>query len=77
MKAAHALPEDTVTEAEANKPIFHDWARFVSFQPQLYFRPRDLDELGSFLIGIQQGDLQTRVPSRPGWSAFLLRCLCV
>jgi D-arabinono-1,4-lactone oxidase/FAD binding domain len=32
-----------------------DWARYVSFQPHLYFRPQDLDELKSFLVGIRQG----------------------
>ena len=65
MKETHALPAHTAAEEEAHKPIFHDWARFVSFQPQLYFRPRDLDELRDFLIGIQQGIF------RPGYLRVL------
>src|SRR5512137_1900283 len=43
------------TADEAREPLFQDWARFVSFQPRLYFRPQDLDELKRFLTGVQQG----------------------
>jgi FAD/FMN-containing dehydrogenase len=43
------------TVEDAMEPTFQDWARFVSFQPQLYFRPHDTDELRSFLTGLQQG----------------------
>src|SRR5512146_460448 len=42
-------------EDKAHEPGFQDWARFVSFQPQLYFRPQDLDQLKSFVAGVQQG----------------------
>ena len=31
-----------------------DWARLVSFQPRLYFRPQSLAELKGFLLVIQQ-----------------------
>jgi FAD/FMN-containing dehydrogenase len=34
-----------------------DWARLVSFQPRLYFRPQNLDELKGFLQIIQQQSL--------------------
>jgi hypothetical protein len=37
------------------EPGFQDWAHFVSFQPRLYFRPQDLEELKSFLTSISQG----------------------
>jgi len=47
-------------EEDANEPIFQDWARFVSFKPQLYFRPQDLDELKSFLTGLRQGIFKPR-----------------
>ena len=50
------------TADEAREPIFQDWAHFVSFQPQLYFRPQDLAELKSFLTGMQQGIFKPRHP---------------
>jgi hypothetical protein len=67
MKARHhitGLPASAAagTKEYAHEPVFQDWARFVSFQPQLYFRPQDLDELKSFLTGIQQGILKPRNP---------------
>lgn len=43
------------TADEVREPSFQDWARFVTFQPQLYFRPQDVAELESFLTGVQQG----------------------
>jgi len=57
-----ALPASAAAETKAHthQPIFHDWARFVSFQPQLYFRPQDLGELKSFLAGVQQGIFKPR-----------------
>jgi hypothetical protein len=59
MKARPPLKESTTSATaaadEAREPHFQDWARFVSFQPQLYFRPQDLDELKRFLMGVQQG----------------------
>jgi FAD/FMN-containing dehydrogenase len=43
------------TAEDAHEPNFQDWARFVSFQPQLYFRPQNFAELKRFLTGLQQG----------------------
>lgn len=50
--AASAAAE---TADEAREPKFQDWARFVAFQPQLYFRPQTLAELKSFLTAVRQG----------------------
>jgi len=50
------------TAEDAHEPIFQDWARFVSFQPQLYFRPQDIDELKRFMTGLQQGIFKPRHP---------------
>ncbi len=63
MKAKQRVTElaaSTATETadEAREPGFQDWARFVSFQPRLYFRPQDLAELKRFLAGVQQGLFQ-------------------
>ena len=57
MKARQPIKELAAagTADEAREPVFQDWARFVSFQPRLYFRPQDLDELKRFLAGLQQG----------------------
>ncbi len=55
------IPQESAAaglEHESDEPSFHDWARFVSFQPQLYFRPKDLTQLKSFLAGVQQGIFQ-------------------
>jgi len=40
---------------QAREPTFQDWARFVTIQPQLYFRPQDMDNLKRFVGGMQQG----------------------
>lgn len=45
----------TATGATAHTPFIQDWAQFVSFEPNLYFKPQDLDELKRFLSGILQG----------------------
>lgn len=55
METDQNLSSEASTEADTNGPDFNDWALFVSFQPRLYFRPQDLDELKSFLTGILQG----------------------
>ena len=57
MKNTRQLPVAAAPgmEDKTREPGFHDWARFVSFQPQLYFRPQDLDQLKNFIAGIQQG----------------------
>ena len=44
-----------VDVGHTNEPTIQDWSRFVAFQPRLYFRPQDLDELKGFLSGVQQG----------------------
>ena len=36
-------------------PHFTDWSRFISFQPQVYYRPQNLDDLKNFLSGALQG----------------------
>ena len=41
-------------------PRIEDWARLVSFQPQLYFRPQSLEELKGFLIALQGGAFKQR-----------------
>lgn len=46
---------ESPTQADTQEPRFQDWARFVTFQPRLYFRPQDLDELKGFLSGFLQG----------------------
>ena len=40
---------------KAREPVFQDWARFVSFQPQFYFRPQGMADLKDFLRAVQQG----------------------
>jgi hypothetical protein len=60
MKKTKQLAADPGTETHADRLDITDWARFVSFQPQLYFRPQDLDELKSFLTGLQQGMIGQR-----------------
>ena len=67
MKARHhseaeAASAAAATKEDVHRPTFQDWAQFVSFRPQLYFRPQDLGELKSFLTGIQQGALGPRNP---------------
>ena len=42
------------------EPEIHDWARYVSFHPHLYFRPQDLDELKSFMAGVRLGIFQQK-----------------
>ena len=41
-------------------PRIVDWARLVSFQPQLYFRPQSLEELKGFLVALQGGAFTQR-----------------
>ena len=51
------MPEHPVVENEYYNigPRFQDWARLVSFQPRLYFRPQSLEELKGFLAALQGG----------------------
>lgn len=55
MKEVPEVSSEIWLEDKAKEPGFQDWARFVSFQPQLYFRPQDLNQLKSFLGSVQQG----------------------
>ncbi|MCI0393523.1 MAG: FAD-binding protein [Chloroflexi bacterium] len=43
-----------------------DWSRFISFDPRLYFKPQDLDELKGFLAGVSQGVFNQRRFRVPG-----------
>ena len=59
---AEAASAAATAKDHVRRPTFQDWAQFVSFRPQLYFRPQDPDELRSFLTGVQQGALGPRNP---------------
>ena len=63
---------ESPTQADTHAPGFQDWARFVAFQPRLYFRPQNLDELKGFLMGFPARRLQTEEPARAGQPAFML-----
>ena len=62
MKEIHKLPAETAPDLDVPEPSFQDWARFVSFQPQLYFRPQDVEELKGFLLAVLQGAFKNRHP---------------
>jgi FAD/FMN-containing dehydrogenase len=47
---------------DAPEPGFQDWSQFITFHPQLYFRPQNLEELKGFLLAIQQGIFPQRTP---------------
>ena len=49
-----------VDVSHTHEPTIQDWSRFVAFQPRLYFRPQDLDELKGFLSGMQEGIFKQR-----------------
>lgn len=57
-------------------PRIRDWARFVAFQPSLYFRPRDLNQLKSFLLAVQRGVLP-QDPIRVPGSGHSCSDICV
>lgn len=46
--------------AGLNLAGIQDWSHSVSFQPQLYFRPQDIEDLKSLLNGILQGVFRPR-----------------
>src|SRR5438094_10477002 len=50
----------------ASAPVIQDWSRFIAFQPHLYFRPQDLDELKNFLTAIVQGTFKQSRIRMPG-----------
>jgi FAD/FMN-containing dehydrogenase len=60
MQETHESRAGIVAENPTSEPTIQDWARFVAFQPRLYFRPLDLDELKGFLSGVQQGIFKQR-----------------
>ena len=62
MKETRTLAVNTGIKPERFGPHIEDWARFVSFQPQLYFRPQDLEELKSFLLSLAQGAFKQKKP---------------
>jgi len=47
---------------DAPQPGFKDWAGMVTIQPKLYFRPKSIEELKSFLLGIMGGFLPQAAP---------------
>ncbi len=56
MKVTRQLP----TDVKPGLPTIGDWARFVSFQPELYFRPQNMDELKRFTSALSQGIFKSR-----------------
>jgi hypothetical protein len=62
MKESEKLAQSADAIATAMEPVFQDWAHMVSFQPQLYFRPQNLDELKGFLSGLLTGPFQKYHP---------------
>ena len=60
MAKTRRVADPIESETGAGGPRFADWARFISFQPQVYFRPQTLDELKTFLAAAQQGLLGPR-----------------
>ena len=57
MQATHESRAGIVAEDHTSEPTIEDWARFVAFQPRLYFRPQDLDELKGFFSLYYTGPL--------------------
>ena len=55
-----ALPTNTPDEKYSVGTRIEDWARLVSFQPRLYFRPQNMEELKSFLLILQQKNFSQR-----------------
>lgn len=47
-------------------PLVQDWARFIAFEPSLYFRPGDLTAVKRFLGALQQGAFPQRRVRIPG-----------
>src|SRR4030043_744638 len=57
MKVTRQLSAEfgSIDENDEFEPEIHDWSRYVSFRPNLYFRPQDLDDLKSFMTGVRMG----------------------
>jgi hypothetical protein len=47
----------TGKDSQTVRPVIEDWASFVSFQPQLYFRPQNTEELKNFMTSLNQAPL--------------------
>ncbi len=48
--------EKTSSPAHAEgAPRFQDWSRIVAFEPKMYFKPNDVDELVGFLTAVAKG----------------------
>ena len=62
MKKSGIQSSDSDNDLDVPAPAFVDWARFVSFTPQLYFRPQSLDELKGFLLSIYKGPFKQKKP---------------
>ncbi len=44
--------------ASRSLSLVQDWSHIVSFEPQLYFRPQDLEDLKDFLTAMLHGALR-------------------
>jgi hypothetical protein len=53
--------QESTYDVDQMGPSFTDWASFVSFKPQLYFRPQDQAGLKSFLQAVYQGVFPQKV----------------
>jgi hypothetical protein len=57
MKVTHQKSAEAgaIVANDSFEPEIHDWARYVSFRPHLYFRPQELDDLKRFMTGVRLG----------------------
>lgn len=60
MDATPAQTNQSLEDSDQIGPVVQDWARFISFQPQLYLRPQSLAELKGFLAAALQGVFGSR-----------------
>jgi FAD/FMN-containing dehydrogenase len=49
-------------DLDAHEPAIQDWAQLVSFKPELYFRPKNVEELKGFMNSVAQGVFGRRNP---------------
>ena len=76
MQNPHELEAHVTDTTHGHELTIQDWAHFVAFQPRLYFRPQDLDDLKGFLGGVQQGIFKQR-PVRVLGSLHSCSDICV
>ena len=62
MEENRPLATSTPSDDDAPLPGFEDWAGMVTIQPKLYYRPHTIEDLKSFLLGIQLGYLPQDAP---------------